>query len=156
MAYSLSKNLDKVFNTQSVLIIQSAFRDLVSFPNANSYQIRVPVLLNSIADVKLTHFLSNQLAAPSQAIYISMDQFDNNRVYAPGYTTQNISFIVPTGIDPVKIDYVSQQAENDLCVFPKDYKPNVSTIFITIYNDAGILVPLMPEHTIRLFINHYC
>lgn len=154
--YSLSKNLDQVFNTQSIFIINSQFRDTATYPNANNFRVDLNILLNSIFSVQLTHYLSNQLAAPSQALYISIDVLNANRIYAPGYPTQNITFLVPTGTDPLKIVYVSQQPENDMCIFPKDYKPNTATLFISILDDAGNLVPNLPEYTLKLLFNHYC
>lgn len=154
--YSLQRNLDQVYNTQSQFIIQSQFRDTATYPNANQFRVDFPVLLNSIADIRLTHYLSNQLAAPSQAVYISIDVFDNNKTYLPGHPTQRVTFMVPTGIDPLRISYISQSRENDICIFPKDYKPNVASIFISVMDDAGNLVTNLPEFTLKLFINHYC
>lgn len=154
--YSLSKNLDQVYNTQSQFVIQSQFRDTATYPNANQFRIDLPVLLNSIADVRLTHYLSNQLAAPSQALYISIDVFDNNKMYIVGYPTQRVTFLVPTGTDAQRIVYVSQRVDNDICIFPKDYKGNVASVFISIFDDNGNLVPNLPEFTMKLFINHYC
>lgn len=156
MNISIAENLDRVFNTQSVFIIQSQFRDKATYPNANQFRVDLNILLNSIADVTLTHYLSNQLAAPSQALYISIDVFDKNRTYLPGYPTQDVTFFVPTGISPLKIVYVSDDKMNDVCIFPKDYKPNIVSMLISIRDDNGILVNNLPEFVMKLFINHYC
>lgn len=153
---SIYNNLDKVYNTETTIIIKSIFRDVVQFPNANQFTIQLPIILNSIAEVVLTHYLSAQTVGITQAIYIAIDQLQNNRLYFPGFPQNNVTFLVDTGFNAVKIDDVLQTEVNNTCVFPKDYKPNVNSLSFRLYDDTGVLFNNLPDFTLRLVVRHYC
>lgn len=153
---SIRNNLDRVYNTETTIIIQSLRRDTTTYPNANEFSIQLPIVLNSIAEVVLTHYLSSQTAGVVQAIYIAIDQLQNNRLYFPGFPQPNITFIVDTGFNAVKIDDVMQTEINNTCTFPKDYKPNVNTLSFRMYDDTGALFTGLPDFTARLVVRHYC
>jgi len=133
MQYDIVANLNKVFNTENNLFVDSTYRNTTTYPNPNNFQMTLNQGFSHIQELVLTHFIVNGGTVPGSYIYIIIEEFSTTMCYTPGAPIANYNFIIPGGVST----YISQNVANDKIVFPKQGSTNINKLTIHIVDNTG-------------------
>jgi hypothetical protein len=154
--YGTDIALNNVFNTESCIIINSVFRDIVNYPTPQSFQIQLPNSFGNVMSVTLTHFLTiGAFVGPAPAsIWVAIDELNPTLVYTPNYPQQGVVFMVPVIFFAGLVEYEANLEFANKCIYPKDKRPNLHTLTIRIYNELGV-PQVIPDFIMKLQVRSY-
>lgn len=98
-------------------------------------------------EVILTHLVTQTGAIPTPQIFIQISPMNGTNILYPNGNGQ-VTFMVATNGTPV---YTSMNRENDVCVFPAQSAPNISTMTISVVDNNGNLIA-MNDYIMRLYV----
>ncbi len=136
--YDIVENLNRVFNTENNLFIDSTYRNTTVYPNPNYFQMVLNQGFSHIQELVLTHFIVNGGTVPGPYVYIIIDEFSNTLCYTPGSPISNYNYVIPGGVS----SYISQEPNNDKIVFPKQGSTNINKLTIHIVDSTGAPVAI--------------
>lgn len=148
MLTDIQSDLNKVYNAEYAIILDSSKRNVVSYPNANNFKLNLQKDMTSCIRVSLTHFIMAAGNIPGPYIYIIIDEISSGMSYAP--SIGKIQFLVPGGIPA----YVSQGPLNDTILMPKLAPVMIQSFTVRIV-DANLNPIVITDYTMKLIARSY-